>query len=245
MSNSNSIQTHNSSYDAKLLKFYYCTLFKMKKTFIVLTAILTLWLILGILEDTAGVSVVAQMNKPNTLDSTKANITGNMTKANSTSDTFSESGKINSLIYLSSDHNNSSFGAAKKFILFGDWNLIVNRGIISSFKAKFINVLPDGERWHSHELANFKAYNNTKVLLTGEGTLSMSGVLDVKLNDTDAWEGVKTNIVISKGVIITIFLDNLATGDHFRGQPIYGTVESIKDSNGNTMKKVIEKQLRP
>jgi hypothetical protein len=39
-------------------------------------------------------------------------------------DTFSESGTINSLIYLSSDNNKSTLGAAKKFILFGDWSLI-------------------------------------------------------------------------------------------------------------------------
>jgi hypothetical protein len=53
----------------------------------------------------------------------------------------------------------------------------------------------------------------------------------------------KTNIIIPKGNIISIFLYDLTTGEHFRGQPIYGVVQSIKDINGNETKKVIEKQL--
>jgi hypothetical protein len=53
----------------------------------------------------------------------------------------------------------------------------------------------------------------------------------------------KTNIIISKGNIISIFLYDLTTEEHFRSQPIYGVVQSIKDINGNETKKVIEKQL--
>jgi hypothetical protein len=44
-----------------------------------------------------------------------------------------------------------------------------------------------------------------------------------------------TNILISKGKVITINLDNNATSNHFQGQPIYGVVESIKDANGNEL----------
>ena len=69
--------------------------------------------------------------------------------------------------------------------------------------------------------------------------------MDITLDGSDAWKGVKTNIIISKGNIISIFLDDLTTGDHFRGQPIYGTVQSIKDGNGNEIKKMVEKQLTP
>jgi len=47
----------------------------------------------------------------------------------------------------------------------------------------------------------------------------------------------KTNIIISKGNIISIFLYDLTTGEHFRGQQIYGVVQSIKDINGNETKK--------
>lgn len=85
--------------------------------------------------------------------------------------------------------------------------------------------------------------NNTKIHLNGDNSVSISGTVDIKLNDADAWKGVKTNIIISKGNIISIFLDDLTTGEHFRAQPIYGTVQSIKDGNGKEIKKMVEKQL--
>ena len=43
--------------------------------------------------------------------------------------------------------------------------------------------------------------------------------------------------MINIGKTITINLDNQATGNHFQGQPIYGVVESMKDSTGNEMLK--------
>lgn len=216
----------------------------MKKISIILTVTLTLCLLLAKL-DNLGFSVVAQTNKTTMQISNNLSTTTNTTKPSSSiQDTFSESGTINSLIYLSSDNNNSTLGGAKKFILFGNWKLVVNQGVVKDFQAKFINVLPEGTRWHSHELVDFRTdNNNTKIHLNGDNSVSISGTVDIKLDDSDAWKGVKTNIIISKGNIISIFLDDITTGEHFRGQPIYGTVQSIKDGNGNEFKKMVEKQL--
>jgi hypothetical protein len=216
----------------------------MKVISIILIVTVTLCLLVGKLDDIPGFSVVAQTNKTNMQISNNLSTTTNTTKPGSNiQDTFSESGTINSLIYLSSDNNNSTLGGAKKFILFGDWNLVVNKGVVKDFQAKFINVLPDGTRWHSHELVNLKIDNNTKIRLPIDNSVSISGTLDIKLDDADAWKGEKANIIISKGNIISIFLDDHATGDHFRGQPIYGTVQSIKDNSGNQTKKLTEKRL--
>jgi hypothetical protein len=221
----------------------------MKELSIIAALILTSCLSLGIISDNnnPGFSAVAQTNKTKTQTVAANNLstTTNTTKSSSSIvDTFSESGTINSLIYLSSGDNNSTLGGAKKFILFGDWKLIVNKGDVKDFQAKFINVLPDGTRWHTHELVGFRTDNNiTKIHLNGDNSVSMSGTVDIKLDDSDAWKGVKTNIIISKGNIISISLDDLTTGEHFRGQPIYGTVQSIKDGNGNEIKKMVEKQL--
>lgn len=217
----------------------------MKKISIILTVTVTLCLLLAKL-DNLGFSVVAQTNKTTMQISNNLSTTTNTTKPSSSiQDTFSESGTINSLIYLSSDNNNNStLGGAKKFILFGNWKLVVNQGVVKDFQAKFINVLPEGTRWHSHELVDFRTdNNNTKIHLNGDNSVSISGTVDIKLDDSDAWKGVKTNIIISKGNIISIFLDDITTGEHFRGQPIYGTVQSIKDGNGNEFKKMVEKQL--
>jgi len=218
----------------------------MKEISIIITVTATLCLLLAILDNNPVFSVVAQTNKTNMQTSNNLNTTRNVTKLSSIQDTFSEKGTINSLIYLSSDNNNSTLGGAKKFILFGDWNLLVNQGVVKNFQAKFINVLPDGTRWHSHGLVNLKTdNNNTKIHLNGDNSVSLAGTIDITLDGSDAWKGAKTNIIISKGNIISIFLDDLTTGEHFRGQPIYGTVQSIKDGNGNEIKKMVEKQLTP
>jgi hypothetical protein len=129
-----------------------------------------------------GFSAVAQTNKTKmqTVAANNLSTTTNTTKPSSSIvDTFSESGTINSLIYLSSGDNNSTLGAAKKFILFGDWNLIVNKGVVRVFQAKFINVLPDGTRWHTHGLVNLKTDNITKIHLNGDNSISISGTVDI------------------------------------------------------------------
>ena len=166
-------------------------------------------------------------------------------------DTFTASGKISSLIFVhekaagnntsgkKTTSNNSDTATlsvnAKKFVLSGNWNLKVEDGKPTAFTAKFIKVLSDGNRWHTHEINNLKSNNNTGVELKPDNTVSFSSTVDVKLNNTSPWNATNVNIMISKGKTISVTLDDNATGDHFQGQPIYGIVESIKDANGNEM----------
>src|SRR5919198_4872876 len=141
--------------------------------------------------------------------------------------TFSANGDISSLIFvtqkpINSTINPSSLSAATKFVLSGDWNLTVNGGKVVNFAAKFIKVLNDSSRWHTHDIINFKAANNnTMVQLSPDKSASIPGTVDIKLNNTSAWNAVKTNILISKGKVITINLDHNATSNHFQGEPIY------------------------
>jgi len=73
---------------------------------------------------------------------------------------------------------------------------------------------------------------------------TVQGTLDIKLNNTSAWNNIKSNISTSKGKVITIDLDNNTTGNHFQGQPIYGVVESIKNGNGNELLKAQQQVLQ-
>ena len=82
------------------------------------------------------------------------------------------------------------------------------------------------------------------IQLSPNKTASISGTVDVKLNNTNAWNAVKINILISKGKLFTIHLDNNATGNHFQGQPIYGVVESIKDAKGNELLKAQQQAMQ-
>jgi len=200
-------------------------------------------------------SVLAQVNS-SALANT-ANVSGGITNASSNSrDTFTGTGKISSLVFVhekaangnntsektptSNNNSNSTDIAtlsvtAKKFVLSGIWDLKVQNGKPTAFTAKFIKVLSDGNRWHTHEVTNFKSNNDSRVELKPDNTVSFSGTVDVKLNNTSPWNGTNVNIMISKGKTISIILDDNGTGDHFQGQPIYGIVESIKDANANEM----------
>lgn len=169
--------------------------------------------------------------------------TGSTTTTNT--GTFSADGIISSLVFvahnpdntISKGNNASGLTNAKKFVLAGDWVLTVNGGKVTDFTAKFIKVLNNGERWHTHVITNFRSINNTKVNLPPDRSALISGTVDVKLNGTSLWNATKVNILINKGKTITINLDNQATGNHFQGQPIYGVVESMKDATGNEMLK--------
>jgi hypothetical protein len=157
--------------------------------------------------------------------------------------TFSATGAISSLIYLTGKKTSNNpadidplkLTAEKKFSLSGNWSLNVNEGKVTNFATKFSNVLNDGALWHTHELTNWKAINNTIVRLTPDKSALIAGTVDVKLNGTDIWNGIKTNILITKGKVIAIILDNEAMANHFYGQPIYGVVRSIIDARGNEM----------
>jgi len=87
--------------------------------------------------------------------------------------TFSATGVISSLIYLTGKKTNTpadidplKLTAEKKFSLSGNWSLSVNEGKVTNFATKFSNVLNDGTLWHTHELTHWKAANNTTVRLT-------------------------------------------------------------------------------
>ncbi|HET9807645.1 MAG TPA: hypothetical protein VFP49_12105, partial [Nitrososphaeraceae archaeon] len=96
---------------------------------------------------------------------------------------------------------------AKKFILSGDWSLAANSGTITKLYVNFTKVLADGTRWHSHEFINFKTNDeNNKVLLDPNRNLSVSGIVDVKLNNLIPYNNTDINITVSKGDTIKFML---------------------------------------
>jgi len=221
---------------------------KAEDTVIALALILGLTFVTTI--NICPIPVFAQTNQTFNSVVTNGNTTG-ATASTSPTDTFSASGDISSLIFvtqkpINATINPSSLSDATKFVLSGDWNLTVNAGKVTDFTAKFIKVLNDGSKWHTHDIINFKPsdINNTIVQLSPDKSASIQGTVDIKLNNTSAWNNVKTNILISKGKVITINLDNNATSNHFQGQPIYGVVESIKDANGNELLRAQQQALQ-
>lgn len=160
-----------------------------------------------------------------------------ITEPNDTTQTFSANGTISSLIYQTRINNTSDLATAKKSILSGEWFIHNTGGIITAFVAKFNQVLDDGTRWHTHQLFNFMTGKNARIHLTSDDSTIFSGTVDIKLNNTVVWKNIKLTVFILKGNTIIFALDDKAIGDHFRDQPIYGTVVSLKDRMGRDMKK--------
>lgn len=220
----------------------------MKNIHLIFVSLLTLGLVLTCVNNNPA-SVFAQINQTSKAISNTGGTNQTITaKPKTNNETFSASGSISSLVFTTQNpdntikNGNNALGLTKtpKFVLSGDWVLTVNGGKVTGFNAKFIKVLNDGERWHTHVITNFKANNNSKAQLTSDKSASISGTVDVKLNGTTIWNAAGVNILLNKGKTITINLDNKATGNHFQGQPIYGVVESIKDANGNEMLKALQ-----
>ncbi len=165
-------------------------------------------------------------------------------------DTFSANGSISSLVFVTHNasknnldvKNATDLDNTKKFILSGEWALKVNNGKATDFDARFTKTLNDGLKWHTHVISNFKSIdegvknnNISSIHLTPAKSISMSGTADIKLNGTSTWNNVKMMIQIANGKTIIITPDNNATANHFQGQPIYGSVLSIKDATGKEM----------
>ena len=166
--------------------------------------------------------------------------TSTQTNFENTTDTFSMDGAISSLVFVSDATTDSGISWKvsddKKFILSGYWDLAANNGTITKFNVNFTKVLSDGTKWHSHEFINFKTNDSNKILLDSDKNLSISGILDVKLNNQIPYNNTNTDIIISKGDTIKFKLDNEESGNHFFDQPIYGIVKSITGKEGNKIK---------
>src|SRR5919199_41048 len=151
--------------------------------------VIALSVILGlIIASIAGISLIptfAQTNQTSSAassNSTTRNGNYGLTASKSPMETFSANGDISSLIFvtqkpINATINPSSLSNATKFVLSGDWNLTVNTGKVTDFTAKFIKVLNDGSRWHTHDIINFKpsSINNTIVQLSQDKSASIQG----------------------------------------------------------------------
>ena len=165
--------------------------------------------------------------------------TNTQTNPENTTDTFNMGGAISSLVFVSdaTTDNGTSWKVSddKKFILSGYWYLAANNGTITKFNVNFTKVLSDGTKWHNHEFINFKTNDSNKVLLDSDNIFSISGILDVKLNNLIPYNNTSTDIIISKGDTIKFMLDNKESGNHFFDQPIYGIVKSISGKEPKTI----------
>jgi hypothetical protein len=217
------------------------------KKFVAVMLALSLGLFLAVII--GSLRVLAQIN-------TTTNATNYNVMTAERLDTFSANGTISSLVFDSGISSPSlsttttttttnrtiSLGTntianeekyQAPYALSGDWSLKVERGKVKDFMTKFTMVRIDGTERHLHEIINFKSNNNSDIQLDPTNITFIKGISDIRTNGIDNWKGVDTFLLINKLRILSIIPSSNNVNDHFKGQPIYGVTESMKDKTGN------------
>jgi hypothetical protein len=123
-------------------------------------------------------------------------------------------------------------GAETPYVLGGNWNLNVQGGNVTDFAANFVMVHQDGTGYHTHNITDFSAGNNTVQLIQGQPT-SINGTADISVNGTTKWPGVDTTLTFTNNAaVMTINPAAEDTDNHFGGQPIYGIANQVTGENG-------------
>jgi hypothetical protein len=147
----------------------------------------------------------------------------------SAANTFEMNGQISSLVLgMSPNTKTVDMTTVPKFILSGDWDMNVDNGNLTDFRASFYTGPVNGAENHTHQLSNFTVNENTPIQLSQDKSISLSGILDVGTNDNKAWDNVNATVDVSKGRSITISLADEDTECHFMGQQIYGIVKGLR-----------------
>jgi hypothetical protein len=143
--------------------------------------------------------------------------------------TFEMNGQISSLVLgMPPNTKTVDMTTVPKFILSGDWDMNVENGNITGFRANFYTGPVNGAENHTHQLSNFRVNENTPIQISPDKSISLSGILDVGTNGDNAWDNVNATVDVSKGRSITISLADEDTERHFMGQQIYGIVKGLK-----------------
>jgi len=138
---------------------------------------------------------------------------------------------------------NMIINSSEKYILGGKWRLDVANETVTYFKSNITMITTEGQQQHFH-LIVYKPQKPSPLgisLLTSDtdkgrnfyfnsanNTLSFLGSADVTANSALEWKGIPITVSMYDNNVLKIYLDNIATHNHFFGKPIYGIVDSIE-----------------
>jgi hypothetical protein len=109
-----------------------------------------------------------------------------------------------------------------EYILAGTWNLDVNKGKVTNFRADMQVELYDKSNPHSHQFMNFKQAGNEEFELDVNNNGKIRGTIDLGLNNNIVHRNVITNITIDRGVLMSV-TPNVA--DEGLQPTIYGIID--------------------
>ncbi len=192
-------------------------------------------------NSTATTSTSSGNNNNNTNNKTAAGggESGNITNI----DSFRTRGQISS---LASDimAGRPSASSSQMWVLGGNWEFGVQKGNLTNLAIDITMSQIDGKGAHRHTIESLK--NATGEVIPGRSKLieltngnytDFKGIANITTNGKVKWQDVPVIIHLVNGNIVNFNVDASKTEDHFKGLPVFGTVQSIIDQNGRELLK--------
>ncbi|MDN5867765.1 MAG: hypothetical protein L0H55_10255 [Candidatus Nitrosocosmicus sp.] len=212
-------------------------------------AVVTVLLSIAITSGLQGQDAFAQ-NSSNVTTNNGTNTTGNAI------DTFRSQGQISSLASdtLAGRTDNSSENVI--WVMGGDWEFNVANGNLTNFVVDIVMTQVDGTAAHKHTIEKINNASgmpmgsqqtldvdlmtgepSSKIALVNENSTMFRGTADLTTNENVDWTNVPVHVTLFNGNILNLGIDPAKTEDHFKGLPVFGTVQSIVDENGKEIVK--------
>jgi hypothetical protein len=158
-------------------------------------------------------------------------------------DTFRAKGQISS---LASDTlaGRPSSNTSDIWVLGGDWEFGVSKGNLTNLAVDISMSKIDGKGAHHHTIESLR--NATGAVLPGHGEqialtdgnhTDFKGVADITTNGKVKWKDVPIVVHLMNGNVINFNIEATKTDDHFKGLPVFGTVESVIGQDGKELLK--------
>lgn len=123
---------------------------------------------------------------------------------------------------------------SERFVLNGEWILIVNKGDPENFQVIF-TLLRDGKIVNAFGIYNLK--DTGYIQLNNEGTKIISGKVDFQSAGlrNETIKDVDATVSLIGLKMIKITLDKSKTFEYFKGKPLVGTTKLFLDGIGNML----------
>lgn len=178
------------------------------------------------------ITVLAQTQESNNTTTNSANI-----------DTFRAKGQISS---LASDTlaGRPSSNISEIWMLGGDWEFGVSKGNLTNLAVDISMSKIDGKEAHHHTIESLRNATGSvlpghseQIALTNGNHTDFKGVADITTNGNVKWKDVPIVVHLMNGNVINFNIEATKTDDHFKGLPVFGTVESIIGQDGKELLK--------
>lgn len=130
------------------------------------------------------------------------------------------------------------------WVLGGDWEFGVNKGNLSNLSVDISMSKIDGKEAHHHTIESLRnatgailPVHSEHIALISANHTDFKGIADITTNGKIKWKNVPIVVHLLNGNVVNFNIEPTSTDDHFKGLPVFGTVESIIDQNGKELLK--------